>query len=347
MGLPTALTPETVLTLLDAACADPEAWPYFYGTSPARAYHALRLTAAREKEDDAWFVLFECLEGSELNGAPGQGLYIRRYMIKSDGGIGLLRGVGFPELKLAAENAAGVTFKGPRGSVTLTSQTAEKYLPLRATALDVVDMKDTLAVRAYIAERGLPFLEITEMLEQIGLDADDYDVLVNTTAFEHIVGTAGAEYDPEGIDAKWRVIPSNSTVYCSLAEAVAERNGARFRPGASNLDWRLHLDAENPARYGIHVGEPSAQTVAAPRRPRDLSGGAGGHADRVEFPGKKRAKLSDYVGFMKKMQSGDMMGALAAYGMDMMAFGTIAQEWAAKLASDPLLTAKMAAMMSK
>ena len=55
MGLPTALTPETILTLLDAACADPEAWPYFYGTAPARAYHALRLTAAREKEGDAWF----------------------------------------------------------------------------------------------------------------------------------------------------------------------------------------------------------------------------------------------------------------------------------------------------
>lgn len=45
------------------------------------------------------------------------------------------------------------------------------------------------------------------------------------------------------------------------------------------------------------------------------------------------------------MQSGNMMGALSAYGLDMMSYGSVAQAWAAKMAADPILTDKFSRMM--
>jgi len=67
--------------------------------------------------------------------------------------------------------------------------------------------------------------------------------------------------------------------------------------------------------------------------------------DPVVFPGQRVARLSDYVGIMKGMQSGNMMGALAKYGLDMMSYGTVAQAWGAKMAADPVLTEKFSKMM--
>jgi hypothetical protein len=64
------------------------------------------------------------------------------------------------------------------------------------------------------------------------------------------------------------------------------------------------------------------------------------------FPGQKVAKLSDYVGLIKGMQGGDMMGALKRYGLDMGAYMQVAQAWGAKLASDPMLNAKFSKMLS-
>ena len=68
--------------------------------------------------------------------------------------------------------------------------------------------------------------------------------------------------------------------------------------------------------------------------------------DPTVFPGQRVAKLSDYVKILKGMQSGNMMGALGAYGLDMMAYGTVAQAWAAKMAADPELTEKFSRMMA-
>ena len=50
---------------------------------------------------------------------------------------------------------------------------------------------------------------------------------------------------------------------------------------------------------------------------------------------------------MKKMQTGDMNGALAPYGLDMMSYGTLAAQWGAKLASDPTLNAKFASLITR
>lgn len=70
-----------------------------------------------------------------------------------------------------------------------------------------------------------------------------------------------------------------------------------------------------------------------------------GDADPVVFPGQPVARLSDYVGIMKRMQKGDMMGALSAHGLDMMKWGQVATAWGVKMAADPVLTAKFAKMM--
>ena len=72
----------------------------------------------------------------------------------------------------------------------------------------------------------------------------------------------------------------------------------------------------------------------------------GGDPDPTVFPGQKVAKLSDYVKIMKGMQTGNMMGALAAYGLDMMSYAQVATAWGQKLGADPVLNAKFAAMMS-
>lgn len=69
--------------------------------------------------------------------------------------------------------------------------------------------------------------------------------------------------------------------------------------------------------------------------------------DPTVFPGKPLAKLSDYVGMMKKMQGGDFNGALSAYGLTMATYSQVAQAWGTKFGTDPSLNAKMAAMMAQ
>ena len=50
---------------------------------------------------------------------------------------------------------------------------------------------------------------------------------------------------------------------------------------------------------------------------------------------------------MKRMQTGDMMGALADAGVDMMSWGQVAAAWGAKMGSDPLLTERFARLMAE
>ena len=67
--------------------------------------------------------------------------------------------------------------------------------------------------------------------------------------------------------------------------------------------------------------------------------------DPEVFPGQAVARLSDYVSILKGMQTGDMNGALARYGLTMMTYGSVAQAWGAKMAADPVLTEKFNRMM--
>ena len=80
---------------------------------------------------------------------------------------------------------------------------------------------------------------------------------------------------------------------------------------------------------------------------QQIAAGGGGDPDPVVFPGQRVARLSDYVGLMKGMQSGNMMGALGQYGLDMMGYAGVATQWGQKLAQDATLNAKFAAMMAR
>ncbi len=79
---------------------------------------------------------------------------------------------------------------------------------------------------------------------------------------------------------------------------------------------------------------------------QQLAAGQGGDPDPTVFPGQPLAKLSDYVGLMRKMQGGDFNGALAAYGLDMGKYMLVMQAWGTKLGVDPALNAKFGQMMA-
>ncbi len=80
---------------------------------------------------------------------------------------------------------------------------------------------------------------------------------------------------------------------------------------------------------------------------QQLAAGQGGEADPEVFPGQPVARLSDYVRMMKGMQSGDMMGAIGQFGLDMGSYAQVMQAWGAKLQADPTLNAKFGAMMQQ
>ncbi len=99
------------------------------------------------------------------------------------------------------------------------------------------------------------------------------------------------------------------------------------------------LDQITSGNMDMHLRMAQAQQAQ-----REVSGDD--EPDPLVFPGQSVAKLSDYVGILKGMQRGDMMGALARYGLDMMSYSTIASAWGAKLAADPALTEKFTRMMN-
>ncbi len=104
-----------------------------------------------------------------------------------------------------------------------------------------------------------------------------------------------------------------------------------------------------PAAWEEALGRLPAQRLeqaqsAAKAAPAAAAAGAD---DPEVFPGQPIARLSDYAAFMKRLQTGDMMGALAAYKLDMMAYAGVAQAWGMKLAMDPALNARFAKLMGR
>ncbi|MBP8810022.1 MAG: hypothetical protein KBG48_15650 [Kofleriaceae bacterium] len=93
--------------------------------------------------------------------------------------------------------------------------------------------------------------------------------------------------------------------------------------------------------------DQAAEMAAAASAQREVAAGGGGDPDPVVFPGQKVARLSDYVRLMKGMQSGNMMGALGQFGLDMMGYASVATAWGQRLAQDPVLNAKFAQQMAR
>jgi len=67
--------------------------------------------------------------------------------------------------------------------------------------------------------------------------------------------------------------------------------------------------------------------------------------DEVVFPNGPVKRLTDYVGMMKMMSTGDMAGAMGKYGLDMAGYAQVAMAWGQKLAADPTLSARFGQMM--
>ncbi|HEX2875827.1 MAG TPA: tetratricopeptide repeat protein [Polyangiaceae bacterium] len=108
-----------------------------------------------------------------------------------------------------------------------------------------------------------------------------------------------------------------------------------------NAEEKAALDQIKDGNMDMHLRMAQAQQAQ-----HAIAQGDAGDPDPVVFPGQKVAKLSDYVGILKGMQGGDMMGALARYGIDIMSYGQIATAWGAKMAADPILTEKFSRMMN-
>ncbi len=114
--------------------------------------------------------------------------------------------------------------------------------------------------------------------------------------------------------------------FAKMGVSAEEKNALdQIRDG--NMDMHLRMAQAQQAQHAMAQGDA-------------------GDPDPVVFPGQPVAKLSDYVGILKGMQTGDMMGALARYGLDMMSYGNVATAWGAKMAADPLLTEKFTRMMN-
>jgi hypothetical protein len=139
--------------------------------------------------------------------------------------------------------------------------------------------------------------------------------------------------------AEWQEALNQSR---ELQERFSElQENLSFAKLGVNAEEKAALDDIRQGNMDMHLRMAQAQ-----RAQHAIAQGDAGDADPVVFPGQKVAKLSDYVGIMKGMQKGDMMGALGRYGLDMMSYGQVATAWGAKMAADPVLTEKFSRMMS-
>lgn len=139
-------------------------------------------------------------------------------------------------------------------------------------------------------------------------------------------------------------------------EAINEdpRLGLAFAQTKARIKLALQgIDPDSPeARLshnlmqgkGLDQQEEMQKAQAAQQQ---LAAGGDGDPDPTVFPGQPVARLSDYVGMMKKMQTGDLNGALGAYGLDMGSYSLVMQAWGTKLAVDPTLNAKFGRMIGR
>lgn len=239
------LTEESVLGALDAETEGE--WPIFRSDEERLAYHALRLVVFRKPEGDSYAIVLEALLGGQE-----RDLRLLRTVVSPDGAV-LADDRSGAELYLEGSwNPEGENvIVGPAGEVTVTMNDLLALEPQRATVGAQVDMLFTLLVRAYLsAEPNAVWADVDILRRKLAPDFDlaGYEPFLQSTSFEHVVGTTWVQGDPDGIDLVWRRLPRASATYCSLAKAIVAGDPTLFEPGESNLSWRLHLDAPNGSR---------------------------------------------------------------------------------------------------
>lgn len=169
------------------------------------------------------------------------------------------------------------------------------------------------------------------------------------------VTTTVSSIESPSVQIAWRLRMAEIGINLPLEPFFESVQVPHPRLPKTQVDFALWSYEGNPdseeARFShnIMAGKPLHQEEEvrkAQAAQQQMAAGDGGDPDPTVFPGQPLAKLSDYVGMMKKMQTGDMNGALAAYGLNMTTYGQVAQAWGTKFGTDPTLNAKMAAMMA-
>jgi hypothetical protein len=246
------LTAASILEHLDKAAA--WGWPDFTGDATTE-YHALRLIAAREAEGDGWAVAFESIRGSFLANVDEEPfaacIWTKVYGSKLGRDD---RNAPQRALRLSAaaheERALhihGIVAEGPAGPLHCKDAMIEA-LDLRPGLVGNADRStecpaDVLVLRAYLATHpSALWYSPEDALAWLNLDAPR--IVVTSDAFAHVLGKRATAYGWPPLDTI-AVPPSTSDVYQSLAEALAARDGSKFRPAESNLDWRKWVRFED------------------------------------------------------------------------------------------------------
>jgi hypothetical protein len=255
LALPESLTAQAILDELDAYAEGERAtefmaWPHFNtGIDGRWEYHALRLVAARAATGDGWGIAFE-----RLSGCDGTNLCLRHYLYGShvdEPGEQLpdMDAVPFEATDRDTESEYeedypddihGTVIRGPRAANILTEEDVER-LDLRRgrTTEESSNPNFCLRLRACLAQQPGGFRSAARAVAAQLRLGDDAQVIVVSDAFEHALGTDGGT-DRDDHDQAWCIPPSRSKTFQSLARALVARDGALFKPGRSNLDWRLH-----------------------------------------------------------------------------------------------------------
>ena len=171
-----------------------------------------------------------------------------------------------------------------------------------------------------------------------------------------LAGASPGSASLQALAAEYGVPMVGGTAYIAgWNEAINEdpRLGLAFAQTQARIKLQLQgIDPDSAeARLGHNLmqgkGLDQAEELRKAQAAQEqLAAGQGGDPDPVVFPGQPVARLSDYVALMKRMQTGDFNGALAAYGLHMGTYSSVMQAWGTKLGVDPGLNAKFGQLMT-
>ncbi len=235
-----------ILAVLDEAASGFD-WPLFdtgiEDDPDVMEYFELRLIAVYSKSSDAWGIAFERLSGSY---DPWDPTSVYRYLygsaIASPGRntdhdvpakFVLEREPKKEDSETLPLACDGETVRGPAGPLKLVEKAlAKRDLKPGLGSEYEGDAGYNHRLRAYVdAHPGVFFTPAKAVIKLLGVKGPV--IVCDTTAFAHATGKHGRK-------GTWRVVPSKSETYRSLAKAILTRNAAAFAPGTSNIDFRLH-----------------------------------------------------------------------------------------------------------
>ncbi|MBK9036188.1 MAG: hypothetical protein IPL61_33920 [Myxococcales bacterium] len=240
LDLATGLTAEAVLAELEDASA--RSWPTFHaGVDGRLEYFGQRLIGVRAPSGDGWAVVIERMQGSD----PDMFMIARyAYGPYAEGGFAFDHRVDLPfELECDEEDAPvfrGAVAQGPAGELRIDESVFARHdlRPGWNTEYGSWSAR-TIAIRAYLAEHPDAYWPpVADALAAAGLP--DGEVVVASQAYEH-----PSSPGPDGGEQPWHVAVSDAPAIRSLVLALVARDPARFAPGPSNLDWRVHALCES------------------------------------------------------------------------------------------------------